>query len=234
MAVLSIWWWFQPRIVHVPGGESSFEYVVRHTGTANPDGNLPMVIALHGNGDSPENFFDTALGEFDEPARVILLKGPRTMGMGGAAWPTGARELRRCGDDVAGAARVLTREFETEGAPILVGFSGGAAVVYYLAAVYPDEFGYALPVAGLLPEDAVEGADPMRRASIAVRGFHGSADQVVGVGAGRQATALLRSRGIDASLTELAGDHHVIFLAGNAALLESLAAAVREAGAGGP
>ena len=211
----------------MPGSDSSYEYVVRYTAGADADERLPLVVALHGNGDSPANFFDTALDGLDEPARIVLLRAPRAMGLGGSAWPSHNADLRACGDGVAAVTRVLERQFPTTGAPIVVGFSGGAVVTYYLAAAHPDRFAFAMPIAGLLPEEALDRATSKPASEIVVRAFHGTRDAIVGIDAARHATEQLRSMWLDATLTELDGDHHAIFTNGKPTIQAALSDAVR-------
>jgi len=55
--LLAIGWWMTEPAVKAPGASVSFKYIVEYAGDADGGARLPMLIALHGNGDTPENFF---------------------------------------------------------------------------------------------------------------------------------------------------------------------------------
>jgi len=127
--------WFGNPTVNAPGADISFEYLVRFSGEAEKNDTLPLLVALHGNGDTPQNFFETALDLLDDPARVVLFKAPIAMGMNGGAWPLDEDGVRRYGDALAAAIEVLAKTYPTIGDPVVFGFSGGGGLAYYLAAV---------------------------------------------------------------------------------------------------
>src|SRR5690606_5562323 len=76
------------------------QYYERILGAAGPSDPLPMIVAIHGLGDDPENFshlFDT----FPEPARLIAPRAPLPAEEGGWSWfPLRARD-----PDVEGLSR---------------------------------------------------------------------------------------------------------------------------------
>ena len=82
--------------LRIPSADVSFRYLVEYTGGARRHDRLPMLVALHGNGDTAENFQATALNEVSLPARLILVRGPRQYG-GGQAWPRDGEEFSRYG-----------------------------------------------------------------------------------------------------------------------------------------
>ena len=64
-------------------------YVEVVTGGAAADAELPLIIALHGRGDTAEDFAPV-FRDFPARARVAVLRPPRAWG-GGQAWFLGAR-----------------------------------------------------------------------------------------------------------------------------------------------
>ncbi len=70
----------------MPTNDVTFSYIVKYTDVSNKTERLPMLVALHGNGDTTENFYETALDKLNVPVRIILLEGPISMGTGNA-WP---------------------------------------------------------------------------------------------------------------------------------------------------
>jgi predicted esterase len=46
---------------------------------------------------------------------------------------------------------ILLERFPTEGKPIVLGFSSGAILAYYMAAYHGEDFSYVFPLSGRLP-----------------------------------------------------------------------------------
>jgi predicted esterase len=82
--------------------------VIKYSGRGNDDTNLPMLISLHGDGDTPGNFYDTALDLFKTPARIILLKAPKSYS-GGRAWPWDAAGVQEASSASHGVTITLLR-----------------------------------------------------------------------------------------------------------------------------
>src|SRR5689334_2813394 len=61
------------------------------TAGADPESPLPMIVAIHGLGDSPQGFRSLLEG-FDRPARVILPRGLDVEGEGWSWFPIRARD----------------------------------------------------------------------------------------------------------------------------------------------
>lgn len=200
--------WSRDPQVHADAADLSFGYVVRYTGGAGSGARLPLLVALHGDGDTAGHFYDTALDQLDTPARVVLLKGPIDYGTGDA-WPGRQEEFVAWGDALAEVVQELLRKYPTHGQPVLFGFSGGAMMAYYQAARHGDLYGGVVPVSGRLTREMI-GGDPVPSA-VVVRAFHGRGDSVVQVGGGRHAARLLRDAGIDIELTEFDGGHLGLF-----------------------
>ena len=201
-------WWFKDPSISIPEDDVSLGYIVKYTGENGRNDNLPMLVALHGNGDTAKHFYETALDLVKTPARIVLLKGPLSYS-GGDAWPYKAEDLSRYGNAVNEAVGQLALKYPTQGKPVLLGFSGGAIMAYYQAVKYGNSYSYILPVSGELSEALLgdESANP----GAGVHAYHGKSDSVISFGSGKNAVKLLQAKGVRATLTEFAGNHLGIF-----------------------
>lgn len=222
-------WWRQPYSVKGPSSDKAFQYIIRISGEGNTSGPLPMIIALHGHGDTPDHFFDTLLKSFPLQARFIVPRGPIDypgIGLSGRAWPSDVDGIRTYGDALADALSVLKDEYSTSGKPIALGFSGGATMAYYLASSHANAFSHIFPLAGSLPA-ALDGNDlPSTENTAQITAFHGMKDQVIGLNRGQAAVAMLKKRGLKAKLVTLDGGHLEVFRSANSLVLTHLGEAV--------
>ena len=191
-------------------------YVEHLTGGAQPDEVLPLVVAVHGLGDRPENF----VGLFDGwkyKARVILPAGPTPWGKG-HAWMTVrtaeaerihelAQQTLASADRIALLLKDLRATRPTKGKPVVTGFSQGGMLSYTLAAHHGTHIQAAVPVSGFLPR-------PLYRDSGAtmapVRALHGEADDILSVQLAQDTIQHLKDSGGDATLTTYPGVKHSI------------------------
>jgi phospholipase/carboxylesterase len=196
--------------------EPRLDYLERYTGGAGEGDTLPMVIAIHGRGDTPEAFSRLVEG-WGTPARVIVPRGlhpfERT---GGSTWFLAGtrdapealgREVGQAADAVAELVRALLAERPTVGKPVVTGFSQGGMLSYTLAVRHPDLFAGAVPVSGFLPEVLVPAAAV---AAAPVRALHGTADTMIPPELSRGSAEALKALGLDASLAEYEGVAHSI------------------------
>lgn len=169
-----------------------------------------MLVALHGNGDTVENFYDSALDQFSDPVRLILLKGPISRTSQGSSWPWNAADFEFYGKAVSEAVELLAAKFPTADKPILLGFSGGGMMAYYQAVNYGDMYSYIFPVSGNLSYDQLGEGDSTPGAP--VHAFHGKSDSIVSFSGGKQAVKILEEQGVAVKFTEFKGGHHGIFI----------------------
>ncbi len=226
-----IYWWKQPATVKGPLSEQEFEYIVRITGTGSSPDALPMIIALHGQGDTPEKFFETLLNKFDQPARFVILKGIMDFPggrWGGRGWPMDAEGLRRCGDALSDAIPVLLERFPTEGKPIVLGFSSGGILAYYMAAYHGEQFSYIFPLSGRLPSGLSTDESESLREKAKIIAFHGKRDQVIGFNEADRTVRNLRQSGFDVEFIAFDGGHLGVFQSASPLLLEKLSDAVMD------
>ena len=201
-------WWYRDPTISVPSNDTSFHYIVKYTGNGGAKDQLPMLVALHGNGDTAANFYSTALDQFHIPLRIILLQGPIPKGSGNA-WPWTADDFNQYGQAVNEAINALAYKFPTIQKPILLGFSGGAMMAYYQAIKHGDSYSYIYPVSGQLSDNLL--GDDSTETGASVFAFHGKNDSVISISGGKQAASLLQANGVHVLFTEFNGDHHGIF-----------------------
>lgn len=203
-------WWFKNPSIGVASNDLSFSYMVKHLGDTSKNDTLPMLVALHGNGDTVENFYDSALDQFTAPMRLILLKGPISRSSRGSSWPWNATDFEFYGKAISEAVELLAAKFPTTDKPILLGFSGGGMMAYYQAVNYGDKYSYIFPVSGNLSYDQLgeEESNP----GAPVHAFHGKSDSVVSFSGGKKAVKILEEQGVEVEFTVFKGGHHGIFI----------------------
>ncbi len=177
-----------------------------------PEGTpLPLIVVVHGLGDTPEHFLDL-FSSMNLRARIVAPRGLDSWGDGYSWFPlrdapdfatrveAAARHVERLTADVAQAHPVC-------GPPIVTGFSQGGMLSFALAATAQSAFTEALPIAGFLPD----GIAIARRATpLPVFALHGDGDQRVSVFLARASIARLSESGAVATLREYRGAGHTI------------------------
>ena len=216
-------WWFKNPSISVPSNDVSFSYIVKYSGKATRDRTLPMLLALHGDGDSAKNFYATALDLINAPSRIILLEGPLSRG-GGKGWPYDAAGFAQYGQAVSEAAKLLALKYPTTGKPILLGFSGGGAMAYYQALKHGDVYSTIFPVSADLCADVL-GNTPYRSGA-EVHAFHGKSDRLVSLSNGKDTVDLLQRKGVKVKFTEFKGGHLGIFTTMKPAITQSIEATI--------
>jgi phospholipase/carboxylesterase len=184
----------------------------------DPAARLPMIVALHGRGDTAEGFIG-ALDGF-EGARIVVLRAPIPSG-DGAAWFEGSvrdlsaaaltRALTAQGDAVVARINAALARWPTVGAPVITGFSQGAMVSWVVAVQRPEVVAAAVPVAGFLPLSLLPPATADQSLVVApIRALHGEADRMIAIGPDAQAVEAVVALGGDAQLIPFAGVDHAI------------------------
>jgi phospholipase/carboxylesterase len=215
----------------------SIHYVERILGDAEPDEALPMIVAIHGLGDDPENFahlFDA----FPERARLILPRGIDEYADGGWSWfPIRAGDrnvealaggIKTSADRLAEALAVLEKARPTRGTPIVTGFSQGGMLAFTLAVHHPNVTGSAVPVGGWLPPPLW----PEKKANLpypAIVALHGTADTAVRYETTRESIDHLNKVGIAVELKSYDGVPHALSTEIRRDLQDALVDAVRKA-----
>jgi phospholipase/carboxylesterase len=221
-----------------PPEAAGVRYVERLTGGASAGERLPMVVAIHGFGASPEDLVGVYAG-LPARARLILPYGEPLPGGGFTWFAIGslgddaqlADGTARAADRLAAMIEVLAKTLPTTGAAIVTGFSQGGMLSYTLAVRHPEVVAAAFPVGGLVASALVPAAWPLGREKPPIRGFHGDADERVPIARARASVAALRAAGLDATLSEYAGVGHAISPAMGADLRRAIAEAAGRAAA---
>jgi phospholipase/carboxylesterase len=216
---------------------ANLHYLEIVLGDANPEDPLPMIVAIHGLGDDPENF-GHVLETFQEPARLILPRGLDPRDAGGWSWfPFRARDpdvdalasgIDRASDEIAKGIAVLVTERPTLGKPVVTGFSQGGMLSFALAVDHPELVSAALPVGGWLPPPLLPaGKAPTDAPTILA--FHGTDDTAVRHEPTLQSVAQLVERGWHVTLKSYDGVGHVITPEIHRDLTDGLVDAIRKA-----
>ena len=193
---------------------------------------LPLVMMLHGRGDSPR-LPGGPFARVPTPMRVLVPRGPLVLG-DGFAWAklsvTSGR-FDEIAQDLLTQAERLARVIEhfrelrhTAGSPVVTGFSQGGMLAWILAMRYPDSVGLALPLAAWVPPLARN--EPLR--AVPTRALHGKSDSIVTIAPTRELVQLLRQAGNEVEWVEYDGVGHEMTAAMNAQFEAWLEAALEE------
>jgi phospholipase/carboxylesterase len=196
--------------------DGALERIEIVTGGAAPDAALPILVAVHGLGDSPEGLARLYEG-FPTAARVVLPRAPERRGSGGSWFPL-PWEGGGSAPFVEGVARAAARvaalcaELAAGGAsrPVLTGFSQGGILTFAVAASHPERISAAAPIAGWLPPELVPAGRPPGSPPVRIRAFHGGADDLLRPGPTRELVERLRRLGFDVRLRVYPGVPHAI------------------------
>ena len=192
-------------------------YIEIVTGGAAADAALPLIIALHGRGDTAEAFA-SLFRELDVPARIAILRPPRPWG-GGQAWFLGARahaenrsaiaaELLGLADRVVATAEAIRASRPTRGRAVVMGFSQGGMLAWAIAVKHPRAFAAIFPLAGFLFPEMLERVRVDAAAMPPIVAFHGDADPLVPLDEDRKGVRALEKRGGRAELRVYPGVGH--------------------------
>ena len=170
------------------------------------DANAPIVIGLHGRGDTPENFRHVA-DRLGSEWHWQFLRGPLPWkpDMQGTQWfdrqtPDGGQAaLQAAIQQVAAQVRLAGKKHVA-----LVGFSQGCMVAAHFAAAHPDQVRAVLCFGGMLiaPIHVTPGKHALQ-----IRLIHGRNDPMVPFAKAEEAVATLQRAGLNATLTAHDGGH---------------------------
>ena len=165
---------------------------------------MPLtVIALHGLGDSPENF-SYLVKRSSIPARWIIPRATYRYGRG-YSWfhiqPGALKRPQLLADEISRAVKRLVKlvdDIRGEQEPgrriVLMGFSQGGMLTYgYAAAQGVQALAGAIPSGGLLPKSLW----PKRKTAFSIVALHGVDDSVVPFSYAKSTVAAFRARASD-------------------------------------
>lgn len=179
---------------------------------AEPDAKLPLVIAVHGLGASPESILELYDG-LGVPVRLVAPRAPDAWQVGHSWYPIDQPErapqvVRQRAQLLVSLMSFVRKQRPTVGLPIVTGFSQGGVLSFALAAYHPQRIAAALPLAGMLSPSLTgfRKAPPGFR----VTALHGKIDGRIRFAQAEQTVARLREVGTEATLTGFEGiDHEV-------------------------
>lgn len=194
-----------------PGSIYEFTYNEKLINIHDGDSPAVMIIALHGYGGNHTR--SRLFEDFDKlkvPVRIIALRGPFDAGFGGYSWVESVHDYIEVGDSIAASVSELINKFPTKGKPIILGFSQGAILGYYLAIHHPDKFSYIFPVAGQsYPEFMTEHQRHIGKYP-PIHAYHGRGDRFVPLIKASTTVASLRKMSVDVNLNVYDGVGHEI------------------------
>jgi phospholipase/carboxylesterase len=196
-------------------GPSELETISVVTGGAAPTDTLPLVIALHGAGNTPEGFAALFDG-FEHRARVVLPRGPLKLAEGRAWLPFQVSEdvlagtLATLADKVAALTDEVAASHPTEGPAIVTGFSQGGLVAFVVATQHPERFRAAVPLGAALPQIAWPDPALFVRDRPVLRALAGVADDYAPPTDVRRGVVKLRLSSLDATVRLYADTGHVV------------------------
>jgi len=221
-----------PRAPHADAAPPPLETIELVTGGASAADALPIVVAVHGLGDTPRNFARVFEG-FPEQARFVLPRAP-DRNLPGYSWFPLPRSGVGEAAFVQGIERALSRleallerlpaERRGIGLPVLTGFSQGGILSFAVALERPELLERVVPVAGGLPSRLVPSTRP--EVVVPIRALHGAGDELLPPGPTERLVAALTGRGFDAALRVFPGVAHQITPAVRDALYAELAAGI--------
>ena len=163
-----------------PAEPSALPFVEATTAGAARDAALPLIVALHGLGDRPENFIGL-FQDFPVAARVVAPHSRTPYGDGFERVPPSspmsdesAPAMASAADDVARFIEEAARARPTLGKPIVTGFSQGGALSYTIAVRHAGSVAASVPISGWLPPPLWPHELP--HDAPAIFAFHGTAD----------------------------------------------------------
>ncbi len=190
------------------------ECLVRLPEGYDPEGKYPLVVFLHGYGDSPESFC-RVWGLFETPGFIMSVpRAPYTAPGDGWSWfAMGGVDAEERADSLSvqhvfRAVNALRERYNVS-RTYLMGFSQGASMALLAGLSRPEELAALVAISGRMREDWLTGEQLEGAAGLPVLIVHGERDRVVDVSEGRTAAELLEESGVDVTLYEWGGGHTI-------------------------
>ena len=217
-------WWSWPEVITLPKANIEIEYLERCHNPQGLSSPLPIVIALHGNGDYPSNFYNHIFEGMDIGVCFILPAAPNNHGRG-YAWPYQKESLALHSAALAEFSTLIQQKYQAQSKPVLFGFSGGGVMAYHSALFHGNSYSFIMPIAGFLTKEQIKDLNNMTGAT--VYAFHGKQDDVVSYSSGEKAAELLRTHGVDVTFVGSNGNHHALATTDKKKILNQLALLIK-------
>ncbi|NOQ37217.1 MAG: hypothetical protein GQ569_15210 [Methylococcaceae bacterium] len=201
-------WWLQDSSISTLNNDLGFNYLVKYSGGGSHSDYLPMLIALHGDGDTVDSFYESALNQISVPARIIIIEGSISHEIG-YVWPWSVAQFEQYGAVFNEDVDLLSTKYSTIGKPVLLGFSGGGGMAYYQAVKHGNSYSYIFPISSLLASEKL--GDSSSQPSAKVYAYHGKSDTVIPFSEGKKTVKLLKKKKVEVSFIPFEGGHHGLF-----------------------
>ena len=176
------------------------------------DESTPLIVAVHGMGDKPDNWIDT-WSAFPGRAQVVLPRAFTKYGEG-FSWFEFREGMTDAefGAEVGGSEEKLWKGIAKLAGSrrlIVTGFSQGGILSFAMAARHPDKIAFAFPVSGSCPGPIL----PKNKAKAApLVAFHGTSDPMIAFKWGEGAVNAFKEQGNQATLKQYPGVGHSMTL----------------------
>ncbi len=198
--------------------EAAFRCLLRFPEGYDPELEYPLVVGLHGYGDSPENFI--RLWEyFDEPDFIYACpRGPYPFTENNVTAFSWFRQYEEGYDirelDLLSTEYVISlvedlQERHLISDVFLFGFSQGCAMTWMTGLTHPEEFTGLIGFGGRLDTTYVGASGWGETAGLNAFVANGTMDQAVSVEAGLEAVEILETLGIETVFSSWEGVHMV-------------------------
>jgi phospholipase/carboxylesterase len=182
------------------------EFTLLDPASASPGS--PLVVALHGEGGSPERWV-SGFARFPGEATIALPRGfePHESGFRWFPWNADLADPKLAADVAAAEERLWAGIADLAGRRrvLVTGFSGGGVLSFAMVVKRTGVVAGAFPVSAACPPSLL----PKAPAAVApVIAYHGDADAVIPVARARETIRALSALGGDARLREYARAGH--------------------------
>ncbi len=201
---------------HRPGPERPPAQPTLKWVRGNPDSEAPILVVLHGLGDTPEGILRLAEA-LPFPHEAHAPQAPSAWGEGFAWFAPGAAsqdpqtlcaDVRAAADQIAEDLRRLDLSASGRRAVGLTGFSQGGMLAFELAFRHGDLFEVVAPLAGHIPAPCLPSAGSLRAPTLLA--FHGEADPLLPVDNVQAGVASLAQQGWPVRLRTYPGLTHQV------------------------
>jgi predicted esterase len=205
IAVLAVlyWWTKSPTFVN-DETQIELKYHIMYTDGGSSGDDLPTFIALHGNGDTYDNFYQYTLEDMPFAARIVLVEAPNKY------WPYDLPNLEKYSIAMADLSAFIQDKFSLVKKPLLYGFSGGAVMAYFSALSHCDSYSLIVPISGKLEKQMLSHKITMNN-DCHVLAFHGKSDGVISFSAGQFAIKTLMKHSNNVDFIGFDGGHQGVF-----------------------
>ncbi len=176
------------------------------------DESSPILIAIHGYGDTPQAFLQFAIS-LAPGMRVIAVQGPLKHPRQGFSWyriddSEQSTDIERAANRLHALIGSLRKQYPRAGRPIVMGFSQGAVMSLSVLIRHPNIIRGAIAISGYLDARVLPPNAPNSKPPDVIL-LHGQSDNVVPFSRGLQAYNGLSRAGYRVEWQPYSGGHHI-------------------------